>query len=67
MEPLRLSLTALKEKFVAILLVKGFSAADVTSMSLRFQFPLLGADGYSCQVSARLLSSSGRLFTAVLE
>jgi hypothetical protein len=66
MEPLRLSLIALHDKFFDILSANGFSPSDVTAATLRFQFPLLGADGYTCQVAARLESSRGRLFTAVL-
>ena len=65
-EPLGLSLTALHNKFLAILAANGFGPSDVAAATLRFQFPLLGADGYVCQVAARLESSRGRLFTAVL-
>ncbi len=64
--PLQLSLAALRDKFFAILSANGFAPSDVAAVSLRFQFPLLGADGYTCQVAARLQSSRGRLFTAVL-
>jgi hypothetical protein len=59
-EPLRLSLIALRNKFFAILSANGFVPSDVAAVSLRFQFPLLGADGYTCQVGARLQSSHGR-------
>ena len=65
-EPLRLSLAALRDKFFAILSANGFTATDVAAITLRFQFPLLGADGYTCQVAARLQSSRGHLFTAVV-
>ncbi|MDZ4057586.1 MAG: hypothetical protein U1D69_11625 [Polynucleobacter sp.] len=67
LEPLRLSLSALRDKFFAILSANGLAASDIASISLRFQFPLLGADGYTCQVAARLQSSQGRLFTAVVD
>lgn len=66
-EPLRLSLAALRDKSFAILSANGFAPLDVAAISLRFQFPLLGADGYTCQVAARLQSSEGRLFTAVVD
>jgi hypothetical protein len=66
-EPLRLSLAALRDKFFAILSANEFGSADVKSLRLRFQFPLIGADGYSCQIAARLESTRGRVFTAVLE
>jgi len=65
-EPLQLSLNALHDKFFAILAANGFGPSDVATATLRFQFPLLGADGYVCQVAAQLESSRGRLFTAVL-
>jgi len=65
-ESLQLSLTALHDKFFAILAANGFGSSDVAAATLRFQFPLLGADGYACQVTAQLESSRGRLFNAVL-
>ena len=66
LEPLQLSLSALQEKFFAILEANGFGVTDVQTISIRFQFPLLGADGYTCRADARLLSSRGQIFTAVL-
>ena len=66
LQPLQLSLSALREKFFSILEANGFGASDIQAISLRFQFPLLGADGYNCQVAAQLMSSRGQSFTAVL-
>ena len=66
LEPLRLSLISLRDRFLAILSANGFSRSDVAAATLLFQFPLYGADGYTCEVVARLESSRGRLFTAIL-
>ena len=64
--PLQLALSALRDKFFVILQANGFSPSDVQGASLRFQFPLLGADGYACQVTARLESSRGYQYMAVV-
>jgi hypothetical protein len=66
-EPLRQSLVALRDKFLAILLANGFVPSDVAAAHLRFQFPLLGADGYACRVAARLESSHGQVYSAVID
>ena len=67
LESLRLSLVALREKFFAILEANDFGTTDVKSLSISFEFPLVGADGYSCQVVSRLQSSRGHNYTTVIE
>ena len=66
-EPLRLSMSALHARFIAILEANKFAISDINSASLRFQFPMLGGDGYSCRATATILSSSGLNFTAAVD
>jgi hypothetical protein len=66
-EPLRLALSALRDRFFGILAANGYGPTDIQSATLRFQFPLIGGDGYSCQATAVIESSSGRRYSAILE
>lgn len=65
-QPLRLALGALQEKFSDVLRANGFAASDVAEAGLAIQFPLAGADGYTCQSASRLVSARGRVYTAAL-
>lgn len=65
--PLHFALAALREKFLSLLTANGLGLADLRSAHLRVQFPLLGADGYACQIHSRLESSRGRTFTARID
>lgn len=59
-EPLRLSLRSLRTKFVEILEVEGFKMADITSISLDFQFRQ-ALDDYCSICHARLVHRSGKV------
>ena len=65
-EPLRLSLNCVARKFKDILSAHGLSIADVSGAILRVQFPLVGGDGYVCQVEARIVSSRGKVYYAAV-
>jgi len=65
-EPLRLSLGCVARKFKSILLAHGLSISDVSDAALRVQFPLVGGDGYACQVEARITSSRRKVYYTVV-
>ena len=52
-EPLRLSLQALRDKFESLLVAEGFALADVASVSLQFT-PYPDMDDYCCTCHAKL-------------
>ena len=66
-EPLRLSLTALAERFVEILQANGFGITDLTSAEIKFQFPLLAGDGYTCRATSSLQSANGHAYSAAID
>jgi hypothetical protein len=61
-EPLRLSLVALRDKFTAILASEGFSTNDLTAASATFSKDAAFEDDYGSICQAILVSKSGRSF-----
>ena len=61
-EPLRLSLQALREKYIEILSSEGFGEKDIKEIILRFEFTKEFPDEYCSNCHAYLVSQSGKEF-----
>lgn len=61
-EPLRLSLKALQNKFYEILQSEGFSTNEIVAIKLRFEFTEEFSDDYCSNCYARLVSRTGKNF-----
>jgi hypothetical protein len=61
-EPLRLSLKALQQKFKEILRAEGFTIDEVGAIELRFEFTVEFADDYCSNCYARLVSNTGKVY-----
>lgn len=59
-EPLRLSLRALREKFESVLASEGFSIADLSRAQLTFSRDSAFSDDYCSVCRAKLTSKAGR-------
>jgi hypothetical protein len=66
-EPLRLSLSALREKFESILTAEGFTFADIESVDLTFYFTAEFPDDYCSICDAEILSAAGRTYRYVVD
>jgi len=61
-EPLRLSLKALQEKFKGILKAEGFTINEIEAIELRFEFTEEFPDYYCSNCYARLVSRTGKVY-----
>lgn len=61
-EPLRLSASSLRGKFVTILNAEGFCLTDISKAQLSMYFPR--GDDYYCETSCRLTTLDGKVFEA---
>jgi len=61
-DPLRLSLKALQEKFKEILKAEGFTIDEIEAIELRFEFTEEFPDDYCNNCYARLVSRSGKVY-----
>lgn len=61
-DPLRLSLKALQEKFKGILKSEGFTTNEIDVIELRFEFTEEFPDDYCSNCYARLVSSTGKVY-----
>ncbi len=66
-EPLRLSLRALRTKFVEILEAEGFTIADIKAIDLDFQFRQSFPDDYCSLCHARLVHRTGKVFSCAVD
>jgi hypothetical protein len=62
-EPLRLALLSLRDRFQEILVSGGFAILDIEAIDLKFEFPKEYPDDYCSNCNARLASKkSGQVF-----
>lgn len=61
-EPLRLSLASLRNKFIEILRAEGFSETGVAEVKLLFEFTQEFPDDYCSNCHARIVLRSGKVF-----
>jgi hypothetical protein len=66
-EPLRLSLSALREKFESILTAEGFTFADIESVDLTFYFTAEFPDDYCSICDAEVVSTAGKNYRYVVD
>jgi hypothetical protein len=61
-EPLRMSLKALQDKFEEILTSEGFTKNEIGEINLKFEFTEEFLDDYCSNCYARLVSKNGKVF-----
>ena len=66
-QPLRLSLTALKNKFESILASEGFSIADISKVTLTFSPDINMGDDYCSICHATLTSNTGQTYEHIID
>ncbi len=66
-EPLQLSLSALRKKFITILTAEGFNLSDIKSIYLMFYFTDEFPDDYCSICDAEIMSVNGKKYLYVVD